>query len=172
MIFKKNNNNINVNDINNNEKINYFIEKKTFGLEGIYHFIPQREPFLMVDSVLDIDIKKQKIVCEKQIRNDEWYLKGHFPKNPVMPGVLIVETMAQSSSIIAKAIIKDTNEIFLLAEVEDVKFKSICKPGDKLIIEVIVEKIRSSLMVSKCVVKNQDNIIIAEGRIKAFKKKI
>ena len=61
------------------EKLKKLIEAKEFDYKGIYEFIPQRPPFLMLDKVLDINVDEKKVICQKCISSNEWYLAGHFP---------------------------------------------------------------------------------------------
>ena len=70
----------------------------TLGREEIEAILPHREPFLLIDEVLELE-PGERVVARKTVRPDEWYLAGHFPGRPVMPGVLIVEAMAQAGAV-------------------------------------------------------------------------
>ncbi len=107
--------------------------------DEIKKIIPQREPFLMIDEVVDV-IPGAKAICIKNVSEDEYYFKGHFPENPIMPGVLIVESLAQSGAvaILSKEENKGKNALF--AGIDKMKFKRIVKPGDTLNLEVSIIK--------------------------------
>ena len=147
------------------------INQKSFDYKGIYEFIPQRPPFLMLDKVIDIDIKNQKVVCKKCISSNEWYLSGHFPNNPVMPGVLMVEGMAQAASIIGKALSIEQDGVLLFASIDECKFTDTATVGDVLIVEAVVTKIRGPLVIGECCVKKNEKII-ANCKLKAFRKQL
>ena len=68
------------------------------GKEKIKSIIPQREPFLMIDEIEEY-IPGESAICYKDVKEEEWYFKGHFPGNPIMPGVLITESLAQAGAI-------------------------------------------------------------------------
>ena len=153
------------------DKLKSLILQKSFDYKGIYEFIPQRPPFLMVDKVLDINIEEKKVICQKSISSNEWYLQGHFPNNPVMPGVLMVEGMAQAASIIGKALSLEEKGVLLFASIDECKFLGTATAGDVLMIEAVVEKIRGPLVIGKCCVEN-NGAIIAQCNLKAFRKEI
>jgi len=112
-----------------------------FGREGIEAIIPHREPFLLVDEVLELE-PGQRCVARKTVRADEWYLAGHFPGRPVMPGVLMVEGLAQAGAIAALSLEANRGRIALFAGIDDVRFKRIVEPGDELIYECELEAVR------------------------------
>jgi 3-hydroxyacyl-[acyl-carrier-protein] dehydratase len=99
--------------------------------------LPQRYPFILVDKVLDYEPGKT-LTAIKNVTVNEPYFVGHFPGNPVMPGVLIIEAMAQASIILAvksdEGAIDDT--IYYFAAIDNARFKAIVEPGDQLRIEI------------------------------------
>ena len=115
-------------------------KKEILGIEDIYRLIPQREPFLMVDKVLDVDIEKKYIKAEKDVKESEYYFKGHFPNEPIMPGVLIIESLAQTASILGR-ILEQKDGIYVFAEIEKAKFLQVVKPNSTLIFDVQLIKV-------------------------------
>jgi 3-hydroxyacyl-[acyl-carrier-protein] dehydratase len=112
-----------------------------FGREGIEAIIPHRDPFLLVDEVLEL-VPGLRCVASKTVRADEWYLAGHFPGRPVMPGVLMVEGLAQAGAIAALSLEENRGRIALFAGIDDVRFKRIVEPGDTLVYECELEAVR------------------------------
>lgn len=113
--------------------------------EEIRNLLPQKYPFLFIDRVVEFEEGK-KIVCVKNVSGNEPVFVGHFPDFAIMPGVLIIEAMAQASIILFKkslAIKRGENTVFLLASVSNARFTKPVFPGDQLLIEIIVEKIVS-----------------------------
>jgi 3-hydroxyacyl-[acyl-carrier-protein] dehydratase len=104
-------------------------------IEDIKRMLPHRYPFLLLDRVLELeDGKRCKAV--KNVTGNESFFQGHFPGNPVMPGVLIVEAMAQACGIAAFALEKDVSSKWLLfAGIERARFKRPVVPGDQLVLE-------------------------------------
>jgi len=103
----------------------------------IQSILPQRYPFLFIDKVLHADAIKKKATCLKNVTINDYFFEGHFPENPVMPGALILEAMAQAG-IVLYAVIKPENAAkhpdYYLGKVE-VKFLNPVRAGDQLIIE-------------------------------------
>ena len=103
--------------------------------EEIKQIIPQREPFLMIDEVEEY-IPGEMATAYKYVKEDEWYFKGHFPGNPIMPGVLIVESLAQTGAVSILSLPENKNKNALFGGIDKMKFKKQVVPGYKLKLEV------------------------------------
>ncbi|MDQ3821803.1 MAG: 3-hydroxyacyl-ACP dehydratase FabZ [Actinomycetota bacterium] len=115
-----------------------------FGREQIEEILPHREPFLLIDEVLELE-PGGHVVARKTVRADEWYLAGHFPGRPVMPGVLIVEAMAQTGAVAVLSEEQNRGRLALFAGIDDVRFKRIVEPGDELELRCDLERIRGPI---------------------------
>jgi len=105
-------------------------------IEQISKFLPHRFPFLLVDRILDI-VPAKTIVALKNVTCNEQFFQGHFPEWKIMPGVLIVEAMAQAGAILLFSSIPDPEKKFVvLSKVDKAKFKRMVVPGDQLRLEV------------------------------------
>lgn len=115
-------------------------------IERILESIPHRFPFLLVDRVLDFELDKY-LVAIKNVTINEPFFAGHFPVRAVMPGVLIVEALAQAAAILAcESTDWQPNEsLFYLGSIENARFKRIVVPGDQLHLKVEVQKRRSKV---------------------------
>lgn len=114
----------------------------TWDIEKIKSILPQREPFLFIDEIIEID-GTQKVVAVKNIDENENYFKGHFPNNPIMPGVLIIEAMAQTTIILYSLCypqIAKTHPNYYLGKVK-AQFLNITSPKSKIIITATKIKI-------------------------------
>jgi 3-hydroxyacyl-[acyl-carrier-protein] dehydratase len=111
---------------------------------GIEAILPHREPFLLIDEVLEL-VPGERVVARKQVRGDEWYFRGHFPGRPVMPGVLIVEAMAQTGAVAVLSEEENRGRIALFAGIDDTRFKRIVEPGDELQLECTLEQVRGPI---------------------------
>jgi 3-hydroxyacyl-[acyl-carrier-protein] dehydratase len=103
--------------------------------------IPHRWPFLLVDRIVEYAPEEQRIVGEKAVTATEWYMQGHFPGLPVMPGVLQVEALAQTMAVYVAKQPGFGDTIGLFAEISDCRFKRVVQPGDRLRLEVTMEKL-------------------------------
>lgn len=127
----------------------------------IQKLLPHRYPFLLVDRIQKMS--KTKAIGYKNVTINEWFFQGHFPNYPIMPGVLIVEGMAQCAGVLAlKSIGFDPNSskkpIILFASIDNVKFKNPVFPGDKLVYEVEVVKLSGKFGKFKGVAKVSDKV--------------
>lgn len=112
--------------------------------EDIKKYLPHREPFLFVDEVIEV-IENKEIHATKYINEDEYFLNGHFPNNPIFPGVIIIEALGQASGILGFVSMNKTPEegsIYVLAGVDKVRFRKRIRPGDNidLFSKVVSEK--------------------------------
>ncbi len=133
-------------------------------VEEIFKFLPHRYPFLLVDRVLELDPGKS-IVAIKNVSYNESFFEGHFPEVKIMPGVLIVEAVAQAGGILLYHSLPEAEKkLVVLSKIQNAKFRRIVSPGDQLRLEAQVIKIRGRF----CHVRGKalvDGEIVAEGDI-------
>ena len=137
-----------------------------FNKEEIKKIIPHREPFLLIDEIIG-GIRGFSVIAKKNVVNSDYFFKGHFPDNPIMPGVLIVESMAQASCFLSFDNVKNRNKkMMLLSVINSSKFIKKVIPGDELILRVKLIKIRlgTANMVGVATVNNQ---IVAKANFMA-----
>ena len=114
------------------------------GRAEIEAILPHREPFLLLDEVVTLE-PGSRVVARKRVREDEWYLAGHFPGNPIMPGVLMVEALAQAGAVAVLSEEANRGKLVLFAGIDDVRFKRIVRPGDVLELECDLERMRGPI---------------------------
>jgi 3-hydroxyacyl-[acyl-carrier-protein] dehydratase len=114
------------------------------GKAEIEEILPHRDPFLLLDEVLELE-PGVRVVARKRIREDEWYLAGHFPGRPIMPGVLLVEAMAQTGAVAVLADEANRGKLALFAGIDDVRFKRIVEPGDDVELTCELERVRGPI---------------------------
>ncbi|WP_341763690.1 3-hydroxyacyl-ACP dehydratase FabZ [Candidatus Tisiphia endosymbiont of Beris chalybata] len=135
----------------------------------IMEMLPHRYPFLLIDRVEEFKLN-ESIVGIKNITFNEPQFTGHFPNKPVMPGVLIVEAMAQLSAIlIAKSMDSTKNKDVFFMSIEETKFRKIVEPGDTLYIYAKIEQNRGFVWKFSSYVKVNDQVV-AEGKFTAMVK--
>ena len=127
--------------------------------QGIKNILPHREPFLLVDEILEME-RCKRIVGIKHVRADEYYFRGHFPGTPIMPGVLIIEAMAQTGGLLLLQEIPDSDRVGKLlyfVAVDDARFRRPVLPGDDLRMEVEVLNWRGNFckLAGKAMVEGQ-----------------
>lgn len=110
--------------------------------DEIMEIIPHRDPFLLIDEVEEMEEGK-RIVATKRVRNDESYFAGHFPDEPVMPGVLIVETLAQAGAVAVLSMKSNKGKTAYFGSIKNAKFRYKVSPGDLLRLEVKLDHMRS-----------------------------
>ena len=112
-------------------------------IHEILNYLPHRYPFVLVDRVLSLELNKE-IVAVKNVTINEPFFPGHFPYHPVMPGVLIVEAMAQAAAILSfKTMDTKPNDksVYYFAGMDNVRFKKPVSPGDQLVLKVSIDRI-------------------------------
>jgi 3-hydroxyacyl-[acyl-carrier-protein] dehydratase len=112
--------------------------------EEIEAILPHRDPFLLLDEVVDLE-PGERVVARKRVDPDEWYLSGHFPGRPIMPGVLIVEAMAQAGAVAVLSEEANRGKLALFAGIDGVRFKRVVEPGDELELTCELERVRGPI---------------------------
>ena len=131
--------------------------------DEIKNIIPQREPFLMIDEVEEY-IPGESCIGYKYVNEKEWYFKGHFPGNPIMPGVLIAESLAQAGAVAILSVEENKGRNALFGGIDKMKFKRMVKPGDKLKLEVKIIKRKGPIGVGEAIA-SVDGQIAAKGEL-------
>jgi 3-hydroxyacyl-[acyl-carrier-protein] dehydratase len=121
-------------------------DDKTIDIHGILERLPHRFPFLMVDRVRSV-IAGKSIVALKNVTANEAYFEGHFPEHPVMPGVLVVEALAQAAGVLAWESVTEQERLWILylVGIDKARFKHTVKPGDQLVLNVELVQRRRNL---------------------------
>ena len=136
-------------------------------IEEIKKLIPHREPFLFIDTC-NIKIPGEYGVSSKVFKENEYFFKGHFPNNPIVPGVIIVEAMAQTAGIVVSYNLKDYDEkSVLFMSVSKAKFRKPILPNDKILFEVrFLNKVKNVYKFSGLALKN--DIKVSESEFSAM----
>ena len=115
-------------------------------INEIREYLPHRYPFLLVDRVVDLNVEEKRIRAYKNVSINEPFFNGHFPAHPIMPGVLIIEAMAQVAGILVGKLAPHTRgKIMFLASVEEAKFRRPVVPGDQLRIEMKMLRLKHTV---------------------------
>ncbi len=130
-------------------------------INEVMNFLPHRYPFLMIDRVLDFEVGKH-LTAIKNVSFNEPQFTGHFPAQPIMPGVLIVEAMAQATGILAfKSEVGKPVEgqIYMLVGIDKVRFKRTVEPGDQIVIRVEVMMVKRGIWKFDCKATVGDELV-------------
>ena len=131
--------------------------------EEIKNIIPQREPFLMIDEV-ESYIPGESCVAYKNVDESEWYFQGHFPGQPIMPGVLITEALAQTGAVAILSLEENKGRNALFGGIDKLRFKKQVIPGDVLKLEVKIIKRKGPIGVGEAIA-TVDGKVCAKGEL-------
>ena len=138
-----------------------------YGIEEIMRVLPHRYPFLLVDRILEIEEGK-RVVGIKNVTINEPFFQGHFPGHPIMPGVLIVEAMAQVGGMLLLGGLEEPDQkVVYFMSLDNIKFRKPVKPGDQLVFEVEIVQIRGKVCKTRGVAK-VDGEVVAEAEMAAM----
>jgi len=145
------------------------IEQKQFNINQIMKFLPHRYPLLLIDKVIDVQ-RGEKVVAVKNVSYNEQFFQGHFPGHPVMPGVLLIEAMAQAAGILVMDQAQDMNPeeyVVYFMGIEDAHFRKPVVPGDVVFLHV--EKVKNRGMVWKMKAEAKvDDVRVANASFSAM----
>jgi 3-hydroxyacyl-[acyl-carrier-protein] dehydratase len=113
-----------------------------FGRREIEAILPHRDPFLLLDEVVELE-PGARVVARKRVTEED--CAGHFPGNPIMPGVKMVEALAQAGAVAVLVEAENRGKLALFAGIDDVRFKRIVRPGDELTLECRLEQVRGPI---------------------------
>ena len=133
--------------------------KAPFGRDEIEAIIPHRDPFLFLDEVLELE-PGARVVARKHVRGDEWFFPGHFPGRPIMPGVIMVEALAQAGAVAVLSEEANRGKLALFAGIDDVRFKRIVEPGDELTLTCELETVRGPVGKGKVQARVGDELAV------------
>ncbi len=139
------------------------VSTRTLDIDAIREILPHRYPFLLVDRIEELET--ERVVGIKNVTVNEPFFAGHFPDYPVMPGVLIIEAMAQVAGVLVLSGIPDRkNKLVLLAGVDGAKFRKPVRPGDQLRMEMKVLRSRAA-MAKVSGIATVDGTVVAEAEM-------
>lgn len=144
-----------------------FSSAKEIDINGISKILPHRYPFLLVDRVIEIE-KGKKAVGIKNVTINDNFFQGHFPQKPVMPGVMMVEAMAQTAGVVVLTSENHRGQLAFFLSADKVKFRKLVTPGDQLFMEVEVIRDRSSTAQARAVAKVAGEVVAEADMVFSF----
>ena len=120
------------------------VPEAPLGRAEIEQILPHREPFLLIDEVLELE-PGRRVVARREVRAEDPWFAGHFPGRPVMPGVLIVEAMAQTGAVAVLVEEENRGKIAFFAGIDDCRFKRVVEPGDTLVLTCEIDQVRGPI---------------------------
>lgn len=137
-----------------------------YNINDIQKILPHRYPFLLIDKVLELEEGKRAVAI-KNITINEQFFQGHFPDKPVMPGVLIIEALAQTGAVAILTLDKYKNKIVYFGGIKEAKFRKMVVPGDTLKLSTEIIKMRRNFGIGNCIAYVNDDIV-AEAELMFF----
>jgi 3-hydroxyacyl-[acyl-carrier-protein] dehydratase len=128
-----------------------------FGRREIEAIIPHRDPFLLLDEVLELE-PGRRVVARREVRAEDPWFVGHFPGRPVMPGVLIVEAMAQAGAVAVLYEDENRGKLAFFAGIDDCRFKRVVEPGDELTLTCQIDAVRGPIGRGKATARVGDEL--------------
>ncbi len=138
----------------------------TMDIHEVLEHLPHRYPFLLIDRVLEV-VPNEKIVALKNVTINEPFFPGHYPHHPVMPGVLVIEAMAQAAALLSFKSMgtkPDTNSVYYFVGIDNARFKRPVSPGDQLIFKVAIIQNRRGLWKFQATAE-VDGLVAAEAEL-------
>lgn len=142
-------------------------------IHEILNHLPHRYPFVLIDRVIDLRLNEE-ITAIKNVTINEPFFPGHFPYHPVMPGVLIVEAMAQAAAVLSfktMNVLPSEDSVYYFAGIDNVRFKKPVSPGDQLVLNVKIDRVLKGIWKYKAQAKVDDQIV-AEAEMMCILKNI
>ena len=144
----------------------------TMNVEQIRNYLPHRYPFLLVDRVVEYEVGKSLTAIKNVTVNEPW-VNGHFPHQPIMPGVLIIEALAQATGLLGFRTMGEepqTDTLYLLVAVDNARFKQAVLPGDQLVMQVELVKRKGIMWVFKAEARVDGKLAVSAELMCAAKK--
>ncbi|MDX9989387.1 MULTISPECIES: 3-hydroxyacyl-ACP dehydratase FabZ [Thiothrix] len=144
----------------------------TMNVEQIRNYLPHRYPFLLVDRVVEYEVGKSLTAIKNVTVNEPW-VNGHFPHQPIMPGVLIIEALAQATGLLGFRTMGEepqTDTLYLLVAVDNARFKQAVVPGDQLVMQVELVKRKGIMWVFKAEARVDGKLAVSAELMCAAKK--
>jgi 3-hydroxyacyl-[acyl-carrier-protein] dehydratase len=138
-----------------------------FGRDAIMAIIPHRDPFLLVDEIVEL-VPGERVHGRYTVRGDEAFLAGHFPGRPIMPGVLMVEALAQAGCVGVLSHDDFAGRLAVFAGLEKVRFRRLVSPGDTLELVLVVDRLRESLGKGSGTVSVGDEVAVEASLVFGF----
>ncbi|MFO7556879.1 MAG: 3-hydroxyacyl-ACP dehydratase FabZ [Desulfobacterales bacterium] len=138
-----------------------------FGIQEIMSLLPHRYPFIMIDRILEL-IPGEKVIALKNVTINEPFFQGHFPGNPIMPGVLIIEAMGQAGAVLAAKSLEHElkGKVIYFMGMDKVKFRKPVIPGDQVVFELTFLKQRAKVFKMAGMARVDENVV-AEAELMA-----